>query len=70
MSNNFESNYKNWHQKISYLKSFTRILAALICGLMLSFASTDVQDTILHAVLILASGILVAEILGIIEEWV
>lgn len=60
---NFEEKYKHWHQRISYVKSFTRILACLLCAIIVSFSLTQ-------AVLILSAGLFVAELLGIAEEWI
>lgn len=56
----FEQKYRNWHTKMSYIKSSLRLLAS---GLAVWFYS----DAVI-AVLILAGGYAVAEIVGILEE--
>jgi hypothetical protein len=54
----FENNYRKWHTYMSYVKSAIRIIA--FAGLALSF--TDARVT--------ASLLLIAELVGIAEEWV
>lgn len=64
----FESNYKHWHQKISFVKSGVRIaacLSAIITALVLAQELGQVAS-----ILILAVGFGLAEILGIFEEWI
>lgn len=57
----FESKYRNWHTKLSYLKSAVRIAACvLVMGL----------TPFLHPVWLLSFGFFIAEVIGIIEEWV
>jgi hypothetical protein len=55
----FETKYRSWHTKLSYTKSAARIAACL--GVLL-----DLPD----GTLILACGLLLAELVGIMEEWV
>lgn len=63
--NNFEEKYKGWHQKISFIKSGVRIAACLSAATTLFVVSA----TTIPAILILAIGLGLAEILGIFEEW-
>lgn len=56
----FEQKYRDWHTKMSYIKSALRLLAS---GIALWFY-TDVTA----ALVILAGGYAVAEIIGILEE--
>lgn len=67
-TDNFESKYKTWHQTLSFIKSGIRITACLSCIITL-VALGHVQGTI-PAVLMLAIGLGLAEILGILEEWI
>lgn len=53
----FEDKYNTWHKYTSYIKSGIRLGA---CGAALVTGS----------VYILAAGLFVAEIVGIVEEWV
>lgn len=55
----FETKYRTWHTRLSYTKSAARIAACL--GVLL-----DLPD----GTLILACGLLLAELIGIAEEWV
>jgi hypothetical protein len=55
----FENNYRKWHTKLSYTKSFIRILSCF--GVIIDRAD---------GLYILALGLLLAEIIGITEEWV
>ena len=68
MSNDFENNYKHWHQKISFVKSGIRIASCLSCIITL-IALGHVEGGA-PAVLMLAIGLGLAEILGIAEEWI
>lgn len=58
----FESNYKKWHTRLSYIKSAVRIGACT--GVIIITHATMLPVTIL------AAGLLVAELIGIAEEWV
>lgn len=53
----FESKYNTWHKYTSYVKSGIRLGA---CGATL----------ITGSVYILAVGFFIAEIVGVVEEWV
>ena len=55
----FESKYRKWHTKLSYTKSAARIIACI--GTVI-----DPHD----GLFILAFGLLLAEMIGIAEEWV
>ena len=57
----FENNYRDWHTKISYIKSGVRLAAS---GLALWYMNDAAA-----AVFALALGFGVAEILGVLEEW-
>jgi hypothetical protein len=62
--NTFEDRYRTWHTWISYVKSGVRIatgFAALGC---MYYATVDA------AVITLAIGLILAELLGIAEEFV
>lgn len=58
----FETKYKTWHTRLSYMKSAVRIGGCI--GVIFITHAT------LLPVTILASTLLAAEIIGIIEEWV
>lgn len=60
----FEDKYKEWHQKISYVKSGVRIASCMGAVLLLS------MDTYYFSILFLAIGLMIAEVLGIVEEWI
>lgn len=60
----FEDKYKQWHQKISYVKSGVRIAS---CAGALFLLYVDSQAV---SIAFLALGLLIAEILGIVEEWI
>lgn len=68
MSNEFEENYKDWHQKISFIKSGVRIAACL--GSIITIATLGHVVGTTPSILILAIGLFLAEILGIFEEWI
>jgi hypothetical protein len=68
LSNEFENNYKHWHQKISFVKSGIRIAACLSCIITL-IALGHVEGTT-PAIMMFAIGLGLAEILGIAEEWI
>ena len=68
MSNDFETKYKSWHQRISFIKSGVRITACLSCIITL-IALGHIEGTT-PSVLMLAIGLGLAEILGIAEEWI
>jgi hypothetical protein len=55
----FEDNYRKWHTKLSYTKSAARIIACF-------GAVIDPTD----GLFILSFGFLIAELIGIVEEWV
>lgn len=57
----FEDSYRTWHQKISFAKSGVRLGASAIALYFMSDATV--------AVFALALGFGIAEILGILEEW-
>jgi hypothetical protein len=67
-TNEFEEKYKNWHQKISFVKSGVRIAACLGTIITISTLGHVIGTT--PAILILAIGLGLAEILGIFEEWI
>lgn len=56
----FENKYRDWHTKLSYIKSAVRIASCILVLLLLP---------LLHPVSILAGGFLLAELVGIAEEW-
>ena len=62
--NEFEIKYRLWHTYISYAKSALRIVACII-----SLYSLYISE-MTAAVSILAIGLLLAEVLGIMEEWI
>ena len=68
MSNDFEKKYKDWHQKISFLKSGVRIAACLSCVITLIALGHLEGGT--AALMLLAIGLGLAELLGIVEEWI
>lgn len=59
MTNSFETNYRNWHQKVSYVKSAVRIAG---CAAALWFST--------YGLAILAVMFLIAELLGVLEEYI
>jgi hypothetical protein len=61
---NFEDRYRTWHTWISYIKSAVRMATsaiALVCALYVTAGA---------AVIALAVGYFIAEMLGIAEEFV
>jgi hypothetical protein len=68
LSTEFEEKYKDWHQKISFIKSGIRITACLACVITLLSLGHVVGTT--PAILMLSIGLVLAEILGIFEEWI
>jgi len=54
----FESRYRKWHTYMSYVKSAIRIVA--FGGLALGYFVAEITATLL----------LIAELVGIAEEWV
>lgn len=59
----FEEKYRRWHQMASYIKSGIRIFTCIVAvGALM--ASHQIS------IIILASGLLVAEFVGIAEEWI
>lgn len=57
----FEYNYRKWHTFMSYIKSAVRIAACVVVLWLAPFT-----DLISY----LALGFLIAEMIGIAEEWV
>jgi hypothetical protein len=53
----FETNYRTWHTRLSYIKSTVRIVTCIAAVFTASIA-------------VLAVGLLIAEIIGIAEEFV
>ena len=53
----FEKSYRTWHTSVSYIKSAVRIVSCAIA----------LYD---NNMVILATGLLIAELVGIVEEWV
>jgi hypothetical protein len=68
LSTDFENKYKHWHQKISFIKSGIRITSCLSCIITL-IALGHIEGTT-PAILMLAIGLGLAELLGIAEEWI
>lgn len=68
MSTDFEEKYKHWHQKISFIKSGVRIAACLSC--IITIITLGHIEGTTPAILMLAIGLGLAEILGIAEEWI
>lgn len=61
----FEQRYKTWHTHLSMIKSMIRIITSIIIiGTYIMFGYFDV----LHAIIVLAGGYGLAEIVGILEE--
>ena len=58
--NDFENKYRDWHTKLSYVKSAVRMVSCLPVLLLLPIA---------HPVSILALGFFIAELVGVAEEW-
>lgn len=56
----FETKYRTWHARLSYIKSAIRIGSA---GIAVWFSTEPVL-----AIVLLSAGLLLAEILGILEE--
>ena len=56
----FEKNYRDWHTKISYVKSAIRIGS---CGAGIALSSEPVT-----AIVVFALGFMIAEVLGVLEE--
>jgi len=56
-SSDFEKSYRAWHTSVSYIKSAVRIVSCAIA----------LYD---NSMVILATGLLIAELVGIVEEWV
>ena len=68
MSDNFEKNYKHWHQKLSFMKSGIRIATCLSAIIAILAIGAEVGQHV--AIIVLAVGLGLAEILGIFEEWI
>ena len=62
MSDDFGDRYRTWHARISYLKSAARIVCCVAAALLHSEPAA--------AVLALSIGLGLAEILGVLEEWI
>lgn len=58
---NFEQKYRTWHQRISFIKSGVRLGASGVALYYMSDAAT--------AAFAIALGFGIAELLGILEEW-
>lgn len=67
-TNDFENRYKNWHQKISFVKSGIRLVACLGCAFTLLTLGHAIGGV--PSILILSFGLAAAEVLGILEEWI
>lgn len=67
-TNDFENRYKNWHQKISFLKSGIRLVSCLGCAFTVITLGHNIG--VVPSLLILAFGLAAAELLGILEEWI
>ena len=64
MSTDFEDKYKHWHQKLSYIKSGIRLIGCFGASILIfSYAETI-------AMLFLIVGLILAEFIGIAEEWI
>lgn len=57
----FENAYRDWHTKVSYVKSFVRLAASAGALYFVNEPST--------ALFIFALGFGIAEVLGVLEEW-
>ena len=64
----FEDKYKGWHTTASYTKSGIRIVACLVVLLYGLHSMEEFQTN--WPVYVLAFGMLIAEFIGVIEEWV
>jgi hypothetical protein len=62
--NTFEDRYRTWHTWISYVKSGVRIVTGFAALGCMYLATVDA------AVITLAVGLILAELLGIAEEFV
>jgi hypothetical protein len=60
----FEDHYRTWHTWISYVKSGIRIVTGIAALGCMYYVTVDI------AVIILAIGLIIAEVLGIAEEFV
>lgn len=56
----FEQKYRDWHTKISYLKSGIRLGAGLAAMILAYNPYT--------AILVLSAGLVIAEVFGVVEE--
>jgi fumarate reductase subunit C len=56
----FETRYKTWHARLSYVKSAIRMASS---ALAVWFSTEPV-----FAIVLLSSGFLIAEIVGVLEE--
>jgi hypothetical protein len=68
LSTDFENKYKHWHQKISFVKSGIRITSCLSC--IITIIVLGHLEGTTPAILMLAIGLGLAELLGIAEEWI
>ena len=59
----FEEKYRKWHQIASYIKSGIRIFTCIV-----AVGALMVSNQI--SIAILAGGLLIAEFVGIAEEWI
>jgi len=61
----FETKYRTWHTRLSYIKSAMRIASCGLCCF-----SVCVIGSVETSVLALAGGLFMAELIGIAEEFV
>lgn len=59
MTDGFGDRYRTWHTRLSYAKSAVRLAG---CAMALLWQE--------HAVVMLAASLGIAEVLGILEEWI
>lgn len=64
----FENKYKHWHQKLSFMKSGIRIATCLSAIIAVLAIGAEVGQHV--AIIVMAVGLGLAEILGIFEEWI
>lgn len=60
----FAEKYKGWHQKISYIKSAVRIGGSIVSIVLAQLFGPTV------GVVGLAIALILAELLGVVEEWI
>lgn len=59
-TDSFEDKYRKWHTRLSYVKSSVRLL---FCGW-----AAVLHNEVASAILILAVGLIIAEVIGVLEE--